>query len=261
MNQIKFENRFHNDSYNMKELETHHHYEIYFLYKGERNVFIGDKFIPINEPSAIIIPPFTPHRTEGGPYRRYNIYIPQQLISKNALSFLQTNKLKIFVLGQETATILQLLADGTSVTDNSERSVELKQSFINAILFHLNNCVSYTTENLDKNIVQSTQFVLEIIKYIEQHFNENVTLEHLCRRFFVGESSLCKKFKSVLKCSVHDYILLTRLNKAKQLLLETSMKIQDIAIECGFSSLNYFSLIFKQKNKGISPNNYRKTIK
>jgi AraC-like DNA-binding protein len=55
-----------------------------------------------------------------------------------------------------------------------------------------------------------------------------------------------------------EYILQLRLNKAKSLLQEGKKSIEEIANLCGFSSANYFGLIFK-KAVGLSPLNYKKT--
>jgi transcriptional regulator GlxA family with amidase domain len=54
-----------------------------------------------------------------------------------------------------------------------------------------------------------------------------------------------------------EYRLFTRISRAKELLSSSKMSIESIAAECGFSSANYFSLIFK-KEVGISPRSYRK---
>ena len=60
-----------------------------------------------------------------------------------------------------------------------------------------------------------------------------------------------------MSCSPIDYLLNVRLTKAKELLLSSKKSIGEISEECGFSSANYFGLIFKQKEK-LSPANYKK---
>ena len=60
-----------------------------------------------------------------------------------------------------------------------------------------------------------------------------------------------------MNCSPIDFLLNVRLNKAKEMLLHTKKSVGDVSEACGFSSANYFGLIFKQK-EGLSPANYRK---
>jgi len=56
------------------------------------------------------------------------------------------------------------------------------------------------------------------------------------------------------------FLLDLRIEKAKDLLLETKMKNFEIALEVGFSSANYFSFCFK-KEIGLSPSQYKKQEK
>jgi AraC-like DNA-binding protein len=53
-----------------------------------------------------------------------------------------------------------------------------------------------------------------------------------------------------------DDLILNRINEAKRLLCGTSPSIKEIAYLCGFSSLSYFSKLFK-KRTGLSPREYR----
>ena len=66
-----------------------------------------------------------------------------------------------------------------------------------------------------------------------------------------------KYFKKYTKRSPIDFLLTVRITKAKQLLVSTKKSVGEISDACGFSSANYFGLIFKKK-EGISPLTYRK---
>ena len=61
-----------------------------------------------------------------------------------------------------------------------------------------------------------------------------------------------------MHCSIMDYVSRMRLSKAKSLLRDENKSVEDVAMECGYSSANYFGLIFK-KEVGLSPLNYKKT--
>ena len=67
---------------------------------------------------------------------------------------------------------------------------------------------------------------------------------------------LNRKVKAFLGIGVGDYINNFRLEKAKELLISTSMNISEIAYSCGFASPNYFSTTFKSKY-GLSPKDFR----
>jgi YesN/AraC family two-component response regulator len=109
----------------------------------------------------------------------------------------------------------------------------------------------------NKNYSSST--ILKIIGFINKNYQTNITLESLSNKFFISKNTLCKRFKQAMNCSVGQYLVYVRLNKAKMYLSSTTKNMENIAELCGFPSANYFSLVFK-KHFGISPNNYRKKL-
>ena len=59
-----------------------------------------------------------------------------------------------------------------------------------------------------------------------------------------------------MKVNFADYLDMVRINKAKTLLLDTSMPISEIAARVGYSNQSYFTKVFKH-NTGFSPNAFR----
>ena len=104
--------------------------------------------------------------------------------------------------------------------------------------------------------VRSKQSVMPVKEYLDQHYNEKITLDDLASRFFISKNYLTRVFKEQLGMSVKDYIQVLRITHAKQLLRTTDKTAEDIGIECGFGTLFYFSRVFKEK-EGISPIGYR----
>ena len=95
------------------------------------------------------------------------------------------------------------------------------------------------------------------IHYVNEHYDQKQTLDELAKHFFVSRSTLIYNFKKYTNCSLIDFLLNVRLTKAKELLLNTKKSVNEISELCGFSSSNYFGLIFKKK-ENLSPANYRK---
>ena len=88
------------------------------------------------------------------------------------------------------------------------------------------------------------------------HFDENIDLEDLSRRHGMSYPLFRKLFKAQTGFSPHAYVLEMRLNRAKTLLRETSLSVEEIGISVGFSSLAYFSAAF-QKRIGVPPSSFR----
>ena len=100
----------------------------------------------------------------------------------------------------------------------------------------------------------------EIFSYVNNNFTEKITLDDLCFLFNTNKTSLCKAFKEVYGESAITYINRLRIKRAKELLRDGTMNLTEISAAVGFSSIHYFSRIFKSY-ESLSPTEYLNTIK
>lgn len=112
------------------------------------------------------------------------------------------------------------------------------------------------------NILQDTAtrykaWFLDSLYYIEEHYAEEITLQELCDRVNVTPTHFCRVFHDITKTSFTNYLNYVRINKAEALLTETKDRITDIALQTGFSSIAYFSKVFRQY-KNCTPGEYRR---
>lgn len=94
-------------------------------------------------------------------------------------------------------------------------------------------------------------------EYIHANYNQDITLEMLCKLVGVNRTSLNEKFKKQYQQTCMEYLLLYRLKMAQELLSNSELKISEIAENCGFKYGTYFEKQFKKK-LGITPAAYRK---
>ncbi|MDQ0222126.1 helix-turn-helix domain-containing protein [Streptococcus moroccensis] len=99
--------------------------------------------------------------------------------------------------------------------------------------------------------------IQECLYFIETHLNKKLTLDILAQHCHISRSYLSTLFQKEIKQSFTDYCHQLRLKKAKELLEDHSLTINDVAEKCGYQSTDYFSKIFK-KNTGQTPSDYRK---
>ena len=94
------------------------------------------------------------------------------------------------------------------------------------------------------------------IRYIEAHYGDpNIQNEQLAAECKISEVYLRKLFAEQFKTSPKQFVLDVRLQKAKQLLAERSMKVCAVAEQCGFASTHHFCRYFKKK-VGLTPTEY-----
>lgn len=98
------------------------------------------------------------------------------------------------------------------------------------------------------------------VSYIENNYNEHITLEILCKIAGVTSNALINFFKKNFDMTTVEYINSVRLNRACELLRDNRYSIAYIATETGFLDINYFSRTFK-KYLGITPSYYRQKYK
>ncbi|NEW04740.1 AraC family transcriptional regulator [Paenibacillus sp. SYP-B3998] len=98
--------------------------------------------------------------------------------------------------------------------------------------------------------------VAQAIRYIHEHYREHVTLESLVEMLDCNSRQFLRLFKSQKNTSPIDYLIHVRMNKAKELLLNTSLTLKEIAESVGYSDSYYFSRIFK-KYEGVAPTSFK----
>ena len=95
----------------------------------------------------------------------------------------------------------------------------------------------------------------EILAYMNKRLTEPLTIEDICHEFFISRSSLQALFKTHLNTSPKNYLLNIKLQKSKELIRENQYTISEIAYRLGFSSIHYFSRLFK-KYFNTTPSDY-----
>ncbi len=96
----------------------------------------------------------------------------------------------------------------------------------------------------------------QIRSFLQSHIQQRLTVSHICRGTGCSASTLKRVFESQADCGVIHYFLTMKIGEAKRLLGDTDMTVTEIAETLGFSSVHYFSRIFKQFT-GRTPSSFR----
>ncbi len=99
--------------------------------------------------------------------------------------------------------------------------------------------------------------VMKAQQYILRHYQEPVNVDDVAEHVLLSKSHLNRLFRKELGCGPHEYLLQTRLNSSKELLTETSLTVEAIALETGFQSSTHFIRAFKKENN-MTPSYFRK---
>ena len=263
MDFLEIERRAMETQWDMSEPHSHEYYELYFLFEGSRQFFTQDKMFVLPRGSFCVIPPFCLHKTEGGAYERVNVNISENLLKKEEIKFLSSCAEAGALRLDETylPLLLSLLAEGLSVrASTSTLRREYEFSIVQTVLYLLQKqeLTPISLASTAKTVKNADPVVLKLLFYLNENYREEISLDSLSAKFFLSKVALCARFKKFMNCSIMQYLFQIRLSKAKELLSSTNKSIEEISFDCGFSSANYFSLVFK-KEIGLSPLHYKQT--
>ncbi len=248
------------NSVSMTEPHSHEYYELYFLIGGTRTVFVENKMFYLEKNSFVIVPPYTMHKTEGGPFDRINITVSPDRLTDGQRDYLTAAyEATAFAIGEKYLDmIVKLLSEGADILLTMQKGqTEFAASLTNIALTLLEAQDNIPIVPKGETVQgKESSEVLKIIQYLNENYERKISLTQLCDEFYLSKASLCKKFKKVMCCSIMDYLLKVRLKHAQRLLRKTRLSIDRVAQKCGFSSTNYFRNIFK-KSLGISPYKFR----
>lgn len=107
--------------------------------------------------------------------------------------------------------------------------------------------------------VVSDRMIDNVLSEIREHYMEDISLTSLSAKYNISMGHLSKLIKEQLSVNFSDYIASLRIQRAKELLRDDSLSIQEISEIVGYNDYFYFTKVFK-KVEGISPSKYRKSI-
>ncbi|MFB9327160.1 AraC family transcriptional regulator [Paenibacillus aurantiacus] len=96
-----------------------------------------------------------------------------------------------------------------------------------------------------------------VMQAIDRDYRQRLTLDRLAHRFEVNKFHLAKLFKRCTGTTPGEYMINRRITRAKELLLDTSLPVGDIAVEVGIENTSHFINLFKERS-GLTPLAYRK---
>jgi AraC-like DNA-binding protein len=99
--------------------------------------------------------------------------------------------------------------------------------------------------------------LMRVLTYIETNMGERITLANLAAAAGLSRMYFAKQFRAATGMRPHDFVLRKRIERAQQMLAETSDALVDIALSVGFQTQAHFTTVFK-KFAGYTPYQFRR---
>ena len=261
MDKFIFSREASNRQTSMSNLQTHGHYELYYLVCGERNYFIEDTVYHIEKGSVVIIPPMVLHRTVGekeGNIVRVLLDIPKDFTDNELLNCcMEEGKSLVFNIPKKQRALFEkTLGDiEREFEKNDKFSERLVRNYTEELLVMVARMTN-EKNNMEFD-VETEKVISKAAKYITENFEKNICLEDVATYVNMSKSYFCKFFKRKTGCGFTDYLTGVRINEGAKLLENTNLDVTEIALRCGYNDSAYFTAVFK-KIKGVTPTTYRK---
>jgi two-component system response regulator YesN len=145
------------------------------------------------------------------------------------------------------AYIIQIISERTDDTGEVLRlysmykKVQDSQNLRSLAKLAIEFCLFCNELSKSSVVVGSMDIVGKVIKYVDDNFMEHLRISDIAEHFFVNSAYLGQQFIKKKGYSLNHYINAVRIEKSKELLLNTNLKIYEIAEKVGFDDPNYFS--------------------
>ncbi len=245
-------------------LPLHRHFgvaELAYVETGHQPYDIGGRRFLLVGGEGVVIPPDTPHSSDGQPsYPGKRFWVQLKLPQKTGkpwlgLSPAEADPLIGMLRGQASlcskwpddfAHRLNALFSLFDRLASPTRTAMLRTALL-AILFDLLDLNSAAPALAYQSRVKKAT------EWAETHLSGSVTLEQLANAAGLSVSSFKRVFKAIVGITPHAFLLRKRVERAQTLLGKGDGSVTDIALACGFSSSQYFATAFK-RIVGMTPN-------
>jgi YesN/AraC family two-component response regulator len=253
----------------MPDKHYHDKFEIYYLVTGERYYFIKDSTFKIKKGHLIFINAGELHKTtdtDKSDYKRILIHFKKEYINVHNASIeilfdkLTQKHYQVLSLSLKEQQSLEMIFN--EMNEETEKKSFGYEIILRGLLMKLLVLISRCIGNMDESAYVSHdpkhEKISEIVKYINTHYKEVITISSLSKQFFISPHYLSRIFKKTTGFTIIEYINNIRVKNAQKLLTDYGEKVIQVLEETGFGSIANFNRVFKAIT-GCSPVSYRKT--
>ena len=238
---------------------THNHTELFFIVSGKGQFLIEDRVFPVDVNNLLIINPNVTH-TEDSLNAQPLEYIVLGIDGIELATSENSNGQFCILDHFESVEISSCLRNILREMEQKNTGYEdICQAYMEILIIRLMRSTSLAVPE-EPQIISTNRQCAAIRRYIDMHFKESLTLEQLAEESHMNKYYLSHAFKREYGVSPINYMISRRIEESKYLLAETDLSMSQIAQLLGFSSLSYFSQVFR-RTLGISPKEYRQNTR
>ncbi|KST67339.1 helix-turn-helix domain-containing protein [Mastigocoleus testarum] len=244
----------------------HHTHQITVLFERAKAITSWhsasgrDKHQEVQVGQCYVVPTEQPHGLtldRGG--ELVNFYLAPEFIATTIPETTKGRSLEILEFQISDDPLIRQLA-ATVRTDRLLHGVSNKlflESVMNVLAVHLVNSYAVSKIQIPKVGKLPTHLLAKVQEYIKANDTSNIAIADLANLTGYSSVHFTRMFKKATGQTPREYLIYHRINKAKDLLVNTKLSIIEVAFQSGFSSHAHFSTQFRRL-VGTAPQIYRK---
>jgi AraC-like DNA-binding protein len=259
---------FHYSNNDLGKVSLHHHdfYECYLFISGDVTYLIEGKTFCLEPGDIVLINSKELHQaiinSKDVVYERIVLWLNRSFLKELSaketnlsLCFESLNRNNVLRADFEVKQNIRLLLNKL-ISLESYKGIGrelLYKAYITELLVHINNIAFNDKVRLDVDIKKSN-LIDGIIEYINNHIEEDITVDEISECFYLSKFHLSREFKKHTGTTLHRYIVQKKLIEAKELILKET-PITSVYKQCGFGDYSNFFRAFKNEY-GVTPKQF-----
>ena len=249
----------------------HHELEFLFISEGSASLHIGNQAYNVSSGDIAFIPSNAVHMVLGEPDTAFSftaiVFHPDfvrsfgnDTIQEKYLTPLFNWQFDCPSILNSSASCRELMLETVSLyqekSDGYELSVKINLLRICSALYQYAKPFRLRSQASNDS---RAALAKEMMLYLQEHYDEAVTLPEMAEHFHISRGHLCRFFKEMTNMPPIDYLNYFRINKSALLLRNTDLSVSAVAGQTGFNNISYYNRTFR-RYMHMTPGEYRRSI-
>ncbi len=230
------------DAIGTKTYNWHSNLELIYCAEGVVKTYADEKEYTLHKGDILVVNPDSFHGTFEYHNCVYNILMIDPIFSHSNGIFPENLRLTEYIQNESVRRLFENVIE--AFQDNSSlRTAIIRQSVLTLLIYLYSN---YAQEAVSKNYSTGKNRIKDVIKYINEHYREKLTIDDIAKHIGISKSYLSHEFTKFTGRSIIEHINLTRCQRAQKL-IRGGMNVSEAAAESGFENLSYFTRTYKKQ--------------
>ena len=255
--------------------EAHDFWEFLYVEEGQHSVLVDGKLFELSQGEWILYPPNAYHIAPVPSTARVGIVSFEA--EAKAMNFLGNRQIALTKKQQDLLSEILSMGERLFCGTNNRRGLSgmfLRANASPYELQSLKNQLEILLLDLYVNLEEEPEHdhllvtnqenyrkeqFTSLTQYLQEHLADNLSVEDIAKGCSLSKTTLRELCREYCGCGPMNYFLALKITEAKRLIRESSLNFTQISESLGFSTIHYFSRLFKEKT-GMTPTDYAEMI-